>query len=65
MKEATHHAVREILPALCKPNKPPKIATVKEKSDETGKERIGADGEYQKLCNVVKKAARTNKEEWL
>jgi hypothetical protein len=59
-----HNRLREILPAVCKPNNPPWAETGKaEKRGETGKPRIGR--EERKLCNVVKKAARTQKYEWL
>jgi hypothetical protein len=46
MKEATQQAERDILPAVCKPNKPPWIATGKEEQRyETGKTLIGGDRE--------------------
>jgi hypothetical protein len=57
LKEATQQAVRDILPAVSKPNKPPWIATSKEeKRDDKGKTRIDRERER------VKKALQCDKE---
>jgi hypothetical protein len=66
--ERSNTAVREV---LCKPNKP-WIAertlqlTKKKREMKQGRQELAKrEKEYRKLCNVLRKAARTDKEEWL
>jgi len=64
-------AVREVLPTLCKPNKPwitgrtLQLAKKKREMKQRRQESAEREKEYRQLCNVVRKAARTDKEEWL
>ena len=71
LNEAIQQAVREILPTVCKPNKPwitertLQLAKKKRQMKQRRQESEDREKEYRELCNVVRKAARRDKEEWL
>ena len=71
LNEAIQLAVREILPTSCKPNKPwiteRTLQLAKKKREMKQRRQTSAEREkeYRQLCNVVRKAARADKEEWL
>ena len=64
-------AVKAILPTACKPNKPwitvqtLQLSEKKRKLKQRRQETSEKEKEYKRMCNVVRKAARTDKEEWI
>jgi hypothetical protein len=71
MNDAIMKAVREVLPVACKPNKPwiteqtLQLAKRKREMKQRRQESTKREKEYRQLCNMVRKAARSDKEEWL
>jgi hypothetical protein len=71
LTEAMQQAATELLPLSCKPNKPwitestLQLAKKKREMKQRRQESAKREKEYRQLCNVVRKAARMDKEEWL
>jgi len=71
LNEAIHQAVREVLPIVSKPNKPwisertLQLATKKREMKQRRQGSVDREKEYKAMCNVVRKAARADKEMWL
>ncbi|XP_016299301.1 uncharacterized protein LOC107656114 [Sinocyclocheilus anshuiensis] len=71
LNEAIQSSVREVLPTVCKQNKPwitehtLQLAKTKREMKERRQESEEREKEYRVVCNVVRKAAKTDKEEWL
>ncbi len=71
LNEAIQLSVREVLPTVCKPNKPGitkctlQLAMAQREMKQRRQESEEREKEYRVMCNVVRKAARTDKEEWL
>ncbi len=63
--------MREVLPTVCKPNKPwitectLQLAKTKREMKQRRQESDEREKEYRVMCNVVRKAARTDKDERL
>ena len=64
-------AVNKVLPVVCKPNKPwitaytLQLSEKKREMKQRRQESTEKEKEYKRMCNLVRKAARTDKEEWI
>lgn len=71
LNEILQQAVKEVLPTTCKPNRPwitehtLQLAKKKREMKQRRQESAEREKEYRQLCNVVRTAARLDKEEWL
>ena len=71
LNEILQQAVREVLPTSCKPNKPwitehtLQLAKKKREMKQRRLESADREKEYRQHCNVVRTAARSDKEKWL
>jgi len=71
LNEILQQAVREVLPTSCKPNKPwitehtLQLAKKKREMKQRRLESADREKEYRQHCNMVRTAARSDKEKWL
>ena len=71
LNKVLQDAVEEVLPTVCKPNKPwitvntLQLSEKKRELKQRRQESTEKEEEYKMMCNVVRKAARTDKEEWI